>query len=179
MTDYFAADWDEDTTEGEKKAAALVQSYLEGATPDERHVFAAGHNYDDSLGALRLLVDDPALDAGTALLIHWYLGAGWYAQFADRDAVDEYEHDTYDLVRLIEQRYLDGFYGTAEIWFDPAASEGGGSGDYSEITVRRAVPAELVAPSGGERIVDLRPEGYDDGLPLELAEKVYALHGED
>ncbi|SEJ02384.1 MULTISPECIES: DUF4274 domain-containing protein [unclassified Variovorax] len=152
----------------------LVLSYLESATPEQWHVYAARSNYDDNLPMLRWLVDNPKLDRGTALLIYWYLGAAWYVQYASEEDIEDYQQEDFEVLKLIEQRYAEGFYAASRIWFAPEHSEGGGPGDYPDLPKLRPVPVLMLEEVGTEP-VDLDPEQYDDGIPFEVAEKIEAL----
>ena len=43
-------------------------------------------------------------------------------------------------------------------------------------TVRRSVPDIMLIAAPGDVYVDLDDDHYDDGLPLPLAEQLYALY---
>ncbi len=154
----------------------LVLDYLATASPEQWHVYAARSNYDGNARGLQWLLDNPALDRGTALLIYWYLGAAWYVQFGSEAEMAPYQRDTFHTLQLIEQRHRDGFWARDAIWFDPAHSEGGGPGDYPDLPQHRPTPASMLQATAGRDYVDLDPEGYDEGLPLELAERIFALY---
>lgn len=160
----------------EAKSWALVQAYLSSASPEQWHLYAARSNYDGNTRALQWLVDRPELDAATARLVYWYLGAAWYVQYADlADARDE---TTWRLLRSIEERVEAGFYRDGGIWFDPHYSGGGGPGDYPDVPVRRPIPAFMLTAVGTELVeVESDPDGFDEGLPIEVVEALDALHG--
>lgn len=155
---------------------SLVQAYLAQATPAAWHVFAARSNYDGNQRALRWLLDQPTLDRGTALLIYWYLGAAWHVQFSS--AEEALSPETFELLRLIEERYAAGFYEAGNIWFDPHTSEGGRPDDYPDVAVARPVPAIMLEPVNGSEYIEVEddPEGFDEGLPLSVAVALYALY---
>jgi len=165
-------------TDEEREEAAwnLVRAYLETATPEQWHIYVARSNYDDNVKGLQWLIDNPKLDRGTALMIYWYLGAAYYVQFASEDDMESYQRETFRTLLLIEQRYRDGFYSRDEIWFDPAHSEGGGPANYPELPQRRRTPELMLQASSGREYVDINPDDYDDGLPMELVDKLYALY---
>ncbi len=161
----------------EQKAWSIVKTYLSNATPEQWHIFSARSNYDDNRKALQWLIDNPKLDKATALLIYWYLGAGWYVQFASKDEMQSYEVKTFELLQTIEQRYQSDFYERSRIWFDPKFSEGGRPDDYAQLPVKRPVPDIMLQPTVGEDYVDLdNLEDYDDGLPITVAEELFALY---
>lgn len=166
-----------DDLEREKKIEQLVASYLEKASPEQLHVYAARSNYDGNAKDVRWLIDNPALDRGTALLLYWYLGAAYYAEFASEAEVPDFQQDSFRRVLLLERRLLDGFYPNSRIHFDPMRSEGGGPREMRKSKVRRPVPGQLLSPSPGQH-VDVDSEDYDEGIPLALAEEISALFDE-
>ncbi|CAB3761814.1 hypothetical protein GQ57_09445 [Burkholderia sp. MSh2] len=168
-----------DDPEIEQKAWDIVRTWLEGATPEQWHRFAARSNYDGNDCELRWLLDNRQVDRATALLIYWNLGAAWYVQYANEsDLGDGSIHlDTFRLLREIERRYADGHYADHGIRFDPHDFEGAGPDDYPDVPVVRPVPALMLQPTSGSVYVDLdEAEGYDEGLPFDVAERLYALY---
>ncbi len=167
---------DEQLEQIEQQAWEMVREYLQGATKAQRHIFAARANYDDNAEAFRWLIDSPETDQATALLLYWNLGAAWYVQFDSAEAAGD--PDTYQVLRLIEQRYASGFYETASIYFDPYQGSGARPNEYPDIPVKVAIPAIMLRPSSGSEHVNVEgdPEGYDEGLPFPIAEAVYALY---
>lgn len=162
--------------EKEQKEAQLIRDFLTNATPEQRHLFIARSNYDSNYDALNELTADPQLDRASALLMYWSLGAAWYVQYGHDDDVPDYSRQTLALIRLIETRYSAGFYADHGIWFDPMQSEGGRPDDYPDLPVRRPVPDIMLIAAPGDVYVDLDDDHYDDGLPLPLAEQLYALY---
>jgi uncharacterized protein DUF4274 len=161
----------------ESRSWELVRAYLAEATPAEWHLFAARSNYDANATALRWLIDQKALDRATALLIYWNLGAAWFVQFLS--AQESSNPDTFQLLRLIEDRYHAGFYEAGNIWFDPRASDGGRPDNYPDVEVRRPVPGAMLEPVNGDEYVEVAsdPEGFDEGLPVSVVDALYALQG--
>ncbi|AKU21529.1 DUF4274 domain-containing protein [Massilia sp. NR 4-1] len=154
----------------------IVRNYLVGATKAQRHIFAARANYDGNSEAFRWLVDSSETDQATALLLYWNLGAAWHVQFDSAEASSS--PTTYQLLRLLEQRYKAGFYETASIYFDPHRGSGARPGDYPDIPVKLAIPDIMLRPVEGSEHVAIEgdPEGFDEGLPFDIAETIYALY---
>ena len=153
-----------------------VRRDLEQATPAQWHLFAARSNYDGNDQPLRWLIDNPNLDRATALLIYWYLGAGWYVQFESEQKMQSYERETFQQLKLLEQRYSEGYYACHNIWFDPLQSEGGRPDDYADLVVKRPIPDLMLIAVEGTEFVDLDDDQYDDGLPMDIAEQIFALY---
>ena len=160
-----------------KRAWDIIRAHLESATPAQWHLFAAGSNYDDNALGLRWLIDNPNVDRATALLIYWALGVAWYVQFSSEDEMHDDQVKTFELLQLIEQRYSEHFYANHCIWFDPKHWHGPGPNDYPELAIKRPIPAIMLESADSSEYVDIEnPEGYDDGLPLEISEQWYALY---
>lgn len=166
---------DQESDEIEQKEKQLVLDYLNSASPEQRHIFVARSNYDDNLWAIQHLIDDSLLDSGTALMAFWYLGAAWFVQFADESEAS-FGKGRYRLVRLIEERYLSGFYVNQNIWYDPMHSGGPTPDEYPDLPIKRAIHERMLEATKGEVNVDVFDADYDDGLPLALAEEIFALH---
>lgn len=165
-----------DQTSLEIKEWEITLNYLQSATPAQLHLFVARSNYDGNTQALHWLVDNPDLDRATALMMYWYLGAAWYVQFASEQDMESYEQDTFQYLKLLEQRYSEGYYADRGIWFDPQQSEGGRPDDYPRLPIKRPIPDVMLLPALGSEYVDLDDEQYDNGLPLTIAEQIFALY---
>lgn len=167
-----------DDSEIEHKVWVIVRTWLEGATPEQWHRFAARSNYDGNGRALRWLLDNCNIDRATALLIYWNLGAAWFVQYANESDLGDasYQLDTFRLAREVERRYADGYYADHGIWFDPHDFEGAGPNDYPDVPVVRPVPALMLQPTNGREYVDLDEEGYDEGLPFDVVDRISALY---
>ena len=68
--------------EFDRASCALLQDYLLKASPEQRHIYVARRNYDDSPELLAWLADRSELDRATALMMYWSLGAAWFITFA-------------------------------------------------------------------------------------------------
>lgn len=159
----------------EKQVWELVKNHLVTATPEELHIFAARSNYDGNQNAVRLLIDNPKLDRGTALLLFWYLGADYYARHLAEE-VPDFQRPMDDLVRLLEERFISGFYTDGNIYYDPKNSAMPPD-EYASIgPIKREIPEIMYLPTEGTQWVDIDNENYDDGLPLPIVEKISALY---
>ena len=140
-----------DDSEIEHKVWVIVRTWLEGATPEQWHRFAARSNYDGNGRALRWLLDNCNIDRATALLIYWNLGAAWFVQYANESDLGDasYQLDTFRLAREVERRYADGYYADHGIWFDPHDFEGAGE--------RLSGRAGRAAGAGADAAADERP----------------------
>lgn len=139
----------------EDKTVEIARSFLAGATPQQKHLYAAFSNYDGNPVLLRALADNPDTDRATALLIYWYAGARSYS-YAE------------DLIQAIEDRYRHDFYSDHGIGFDPYNDELHGAVESwpNEFDLE-AVPATMLLAVPG--IVPDVPGDLEEGLPLGVA----------
>jgi len=153
----------------------IIREYLESATPAEWHAYADGSNYSDNQPGLRWLLDQPSLELATALTIYWNLGAAWYVAFETVEQADNPE--TFELLRLIEERVQRGFYQGNSLWFDPMQSESATPNDYPDQPVNRPIPPAMLQVVLGTEYYDrdLVQEAYEEGLPLPVAQRIYDL----
>lgn len=162
-----------------RACSAVLQDYLQNASPEQRHIYVARRNYDDNPEVLAWLAARSDLDRATALLMYWSLGAAWFAQYADAGDVPAHEREAYALARSIEQRYLDGDYADRGLAFDPASGPGASLHDYPELTVRRAIPERMKTAVTGTQAFDPFADEIDgtfeDGLPFAVAQQLHDL----
>ncbi len=137
-------DWEADIDK--ETLHALLQ------TPEGLHIYAQRYNWDDGPAEMLKVIRNPNCDLGTAILVYWYGGAGFYCQYADRTEVPEYELAYYDLLREIEARVSTGFYQHQSIRFDPRSDDGDDwTQSYADvIEARREIPAQMYGPTPGE-----------------------------
>lgn len=157
----------------------LLQDYLRNASPEQRHIYVARRNYDDSPDVLAWLAEQSDLDRATALLMYWSLGAAWFVQYADASEVPGHEQEAHALTCRIEQRYLDGVYANHGLAFDPGSGPGASLHDYPGLAVRRCIPVPMTVALSGARAFDPFAEAvddaYDDGLPFAVAQQLHDL----
>jgi hypothetical protein len=131
-------------------AAALAEM-----GPEELHQYAGNYNCDGGADGLRAVIRHPRCDRGTALMVFWRLGPGWYFQYPHPDLVPGYERDWHDLLAEIQARYVIGGFVEGSIAIDPRHQDGQDlTQPYAaEGGVKRVAP-EMFAPSPG-RVVEL------------------------
>lgn len=143
-------------------------------TPEKLHEFAARYNWDDGLEVPRWIVNHPLCDRGTALMMYWLAGPRYYCQYATRDDVPHsgWNLQHYDLLREIEEKYLNGFYQHQTILFNPRHDLLNGmegydwTQDYADKPLRKELPVEMFEPS----IPDVQWERA--GKPIKPTERI-------
>ncbi len=122
-------------------------------TTEELHDFAWNYNWDDGLEAMRWVLNHPACDKGTALLIYWRSSPGYFCQYANRDAATDFERETYDFVIELEQKYLAGAFQQETIAFDPKDDKGfDHTTAYADYPIRRPIPSEMYQVTSGRHM---------------------------
>jgi hypothetical protein len=147
-----------------------VRTSLTQASPEEWHQVAWSWNWDNGVEELRWIIRQPTCDRGTALLVYWYGGPRYFAQYASRDEVPEYQLEEYDLVMEIERRYLAGAYLRQEIAFDPHDDDGGADErgfdwtlEYVDLPNRHPISEAMKHASPGHLVG--RDPTFEDGYP--------------
>ena len=109
-------------------------------------------------------------------MMFWFLGADYLARVKPEE-LRSYQQDKWQLLRLIEQRVVSGFYKGDTIHFDPADSIVR-PGEYESMgPLVQPIAPQMYAVARGTDYVDLdeAAEDYDDGLPMDVSSAVWAL----
>jgi len=85
----------------------------------ELHDLAVEASASASEEELRAIVEHPACDLGTALLVYWTAAPHYYLQYASREEVEAFEVPGWDLLATIEARVAGGHYTSQQVRFDP------------------------------------------------------------
>lgn len=131
-----------------------LTKYLKQRDPEVWHKIAMGWNWDGGLAPLAWIVRQPECDRGTALLIYWRGGPGWYKQYGGREEVPPFvSAENHDLLKDIERRYLSGFYTRHEIAFDPHDDQGfDWTNEYKDVPTKHPIPKEMFIGTSGRTL---------------------------
>lgn len=167
--------------ERDEQEYRLIVDYLKNATPAQQFCYVQRSNYDSNRHVLRFLADRPETDCAVILAIYWNIGSDYLTQFADESDFqdNDYQRENWRFSRLIEARYLNGFYPNATLYFNPYETDGAYPGEYDGITRKYITPPKMLQTVQGTEYVDIDGDDfadYDEGLPSELVEKVWALY---
>lgn len=142
--DFTDADWARFEEEMDEETRAFCR---ETSDPEELHAFADTWNWDKGVWALQDIIDNPACEAATALMLYWRAAPEFYLQFADRAALaaDSSGVETFDFLTEIETRYLSGAFRAGAIAFDPADPMDNRVGVYDDLrdSFVRALPEKM------------------------------------
>jgi hypothetical protein len=133
-------------------SSALI-AVLQRSDPDVWHQVAMGWNWDGGVAPLEWMIRQPKCDRGTALLIYWRGGPGFFKQYARREDVPpELSSELFNLLEEVEGRFMSGFYTRQEIAFNPR------SDDTYDWTTRYAeavgkIPAQMFAAAPGREVL--------------------------
>lgn len=151
-SDFDDADWERLEAEIEEETIAFCR---DNPNPEELHAFAATWNWDKGTWAVEEILDNPACEAATALLIYWRSAPEYFRQYADRDAIVaanalESELKTFDFLKKLETRYVAGEFRVGSISYNPSDPSENLVGMYDDHRDRfvRELPAVMYAPVG-------------------------------
>ena len=107
-------------------------------------------------------------------MMYWHAGPQYFCQYTAREEVPgtEWNLRHYDLLREIEEKYLNGFYKHQTILFNPRYDVSSGmeghnwTQDYADKPRRTKLPVEMFEPS----IPDVQWE--EAGKPIKSAKRV-------
>lgn len=106
-------------------------------SPIALHCLAANLNWDYGTTGIRMALDHPLCDAGTALMLYWLGEPGHIAR---------QEPEVVALLNLIQERYLAGSFGPARISIDPHDIFGENKVQVGDVS---AIPSMLLTPTPG------------------------------
>lgn len=136
-------------------------------------------NYDSGSGThplVQKILTDPSTDLAVVKALYFRLGPRFLKQYASQDDAPEYLQDAYRLVEQLEQKVANGFYRQNAYYYDPASDFGENwLKDYADIAVQNEIPQNMTSALNGEAdlVIDELWESFEDGLPFELAEKLF------
>ena len=147
---FTDADWERLDAELERETLAFCR---ETTDPEELHAFADTWNWDKGTGALAEILNNPACEAATALMIYWRAAPEYYLQYADRAALGDDSRNAgnledFDFLTALEARYLAGQFPVGRIAYDPADPADNRVGVYDDLRDRfvRALPPAMYVP---------------------------------
>ncbi len=160
---FGESDWERVGAESD----AEIERFCESNTDSEElHAFAANWNWDFGRWPLEAILENPACEAATALLIYWLGCPEFFRQYANRQEVeadDTGDVGAFDFLSNIEARYIADEFRVGSIPFDPANPFGHPSfvGMYDDMRERfvRELPPVMYAAVGGAARNDDRPGG--------------------
>ena len=183
--------------EFEQLCDEMIIDYLKTATSQQRCQMVQEWKYDNTDGVLAFIADDPPTDKDTMLMMYWMMGPRWFMQYASREEVAEkasWSLDDYDFINLIESRYLNGYYTTQQIAYDPKDDKYSigyytyeipedydperdrgfdWTAEYMDKVLVADLPKEMDQALQGERIFFER--GWLDGVPPHIDDKINEL----
>ena len=120
-------------------------------TPETLHRRAISYNWDAGVAGARRIVQHPACDRGTALLLYWRLAPHALRRHPDAASAPARLRAAVALAWELEARLLAGDFATCLFGFDPSNDAGLDRTRVSEGeagAAARPMPAELCAPCG-------------------------------
>lgn len=153
----------------------ILTEHLTSATPVEQVHFARWTNYSDAgseTSILRWMANRPETDVVAALTIYFQMSPDYYAEKAI-DKFEDFELEAVVFLEKISKNVKDCFYTESDIAFKGSDFLENG---YDFKSAKREIPVHMQNERTGtiELAYDL-PEGFDDGLPNQVSEKIWLL----
>ncbi len=119
---FTDADWERFDAELHSETLEFCRT---NSNSEELHAFADTWNWDAGTEPLQTLLDNPACEAATALLIYWKAAPEFYRQYANRSAVEAAYADVnqFDFVNKLERKFVAGAFPIRRLSFDPNNDE--------------------------------------------------------
>lgn len=107
------------------------------------HEFVEHYNWDEGVDKLVAAIENPSCSLATLLTVYWRARPHYYLQYAtDREALEDASSEAFELIRLIEQRALEGKYRPVDhiAWVPGDWMED----PYPELSKQRAIPEHMI-----------------------------------
>ncbi len=160
---FSESDWERVSAELDAEIEQFCQS---NSDSEEVHAFAESWNWDFGKWPLEAILENPACEAATALLLYWLGCPEFFRQYANSQEVeadDTGDVEAFDFLSDIEARYIAGEFRVGSIAFDPANPFGGPSfvGRYDDMRERfvRELPPVMYEDVGVAARDEARPGG--------------------
>jgi hypothetical protein len=153
--EYLATDqWvvDDDSPDSASRSWQNFQRAIGLMSSLELHHFACNFNWDCGVDELEAVIDHPACDAGTALMIYWLGQPATHYRMAARRKSPDQPDDVEKLLRKIEAKIVNNGFRSNAIACDPTNIMGRPMTRGSDRD-REVVPAQMFDAIRGVEIV--------------------------
>jgi len=120
---------------------------------EQLHQLADQWNWDDGLTVLRMIIDNPQCSLGTACLIYWRGSPHYFRKYTNRDEVEPFNREDYDLLQQIEKRMEANFFQHCGIRYEPRNDQGIDFTrcKYKASSLKRNIPAWMLVATTEQR----------------------------
>lgn len=118
----------------------------------DQFYLAQYYNWDDGVEVLRWIIESTKCDKGTASLIFWQSEPDYFFEIS-ADEVEEYEKDTFLLLKRIVEKFNNKEFTRSIIRYDPADRVK--TIDWSKQNPEWNIPNELKLPTQGFPIISM------------------------
>lgn len=144
-------EWVSDTGSPEDDERISLEKFsivLRKMSAIEIHHFAINFNWDCGIEELTQVIKHPLCDSGTALLIYWLGQPDYYLRYSREEEVPHNEFENFQLLKMIESKYLSDEFATNQICVNPSNIDGHNFSKMSD-EKREMIPEKLFLPSMG------------------------------
>ena len=157
----------------------ILKPYLESIENDflALHKVVKSYNWDHGNESLFHIIRNPKTDKATALSIYWLGQPNDYTEYKNRDEVDSYYQEGYDLLKEIEKNIEHNFYKSQQINYDPKDDMGTDwTQDYNASDAKTKIPETMFETTQGNMSHNEIDEGeLEEGFPATVWEKCEEL----
>lgn len=117
------------------------------------------------------------MDQAVVLAFYWRLGPRYTKQYLNITDVLEWQKENYLLVSELEKRFLNQYYPNKNLYFNPKNDFGENwTLNYLEYEPSKKLPKSMEETIQGDIFIEEPCDGFDNGLPMVLAEKIFDLY---
>ncbi|MBC2200461.1 DUF4274 domain-containing protein [Listeria welshimeri] len=169
-----------DNDEIKTQEKAIWEAFLSEASVEDLFRSVVTASYDDinlDSPLTKKIVNDASVDKAVALAFYWRLAPRYKKQYATIQDAPEWLQEEFQLITILEEKFMNGFYKKKEIYYDPKSDfETDWTLDYLECDPEKKLPSVMEQAINGDTFVDEPYDVFEDGLPLALAERISELY---
>lgn len=162
-------EWEEEKMNKEQE---VWNKFLESATDEDLFMSVVTYNYDSvssSSPLIEKILSDSSVDKAIALALYWRLGPRYLKQFKTISEIPEWCEETYQICAQIENHFLNNFYTTSELYYNPKNDDmENWTTDYLEYDPQHTLPEIMEAEIVGTKIVEDSHDFFRMAYPLNL-----------
>lgn len=164
----------------DKKILDIWHKFLSSASQIDLLRSVQTFNYDDVRDdhpLVKKILTDKTVDKAVALAFYWYNSPRYLKQYASIEEAPDWLKDSYLLCETLEKQLTGGFYTVSNIYYDPKHDGiDNWPSSYLEYDPDRKLPKILEEAVDGEFFFESPYDSFEDGLPFDLVEEIYALY---
>lgn len=165
--------------EYDRLSDAIVLDYVKDAIPVVWHQMAMDWNYDNDNTFFNWLIDNPATDRATALMVYWMSAPRFSKQYLDRNDVlakESWYINDFDFLERLESKLMSNFFANTNFAYNPKEDHTGTdwTAKYLDLKTVREIPIQLFQSLEGQIVPE--PTDFIEGFPQDVIDQFDVLH---